>query len=211
MQFKKQQLEPYMEQDWFKIRKGVWQGCICHPAYLTYMQSTSWEMPGWMKHKLESKFPGEISISSDMQMTPLQWQKAKRNKKASWVKESENVTQACLRVWLQPHGLQSTRLLCPGILQASYWSGVLFPSLGDFPHPGIQPRSPYCRHIWAIREAWGWKRTEWKSWLTTQHSENWDHDILSHHFMTDRWGRLGNSDRFYFLGLQNHCGWWLQP
>ena len=51
----------------------------CHPAYLTYMQSTSCEMPGWMNHKLESRLPGEISITSDMQMTPPLWQKAKKN------------------------------------------------------------------------------------------------------------------------------------
>ena len=53
--------------DWFQIGKGVRQGCICHPAYLTYMQSTSWETLGWKKHKLESRLPGEISITSDMQ------------------------------------------------------------------------------------------------------------------------------------------------
>ena len=51
----------------------------CHPAYLTYMQSTSHEMLGWMKHKLESRLPGEISITSDMQMIPHLWQKAKKN------------------------------------------------------------------------------------------------------------------------------------
>ena len=50
---------------------------------------------------------------------------------------------------------------------------------------------------------WG----EWKSWLKTQHSENWDHDIQSHHFMANRWGNNGNSDRLYFWGLQNHCRW----
>ena len=61
-------------ENWFKIGKGVCQGCILYPAYLTYMQSTSWEMPGWMKHKLESRLPGEISIVSDMQMTPPLWQ-----------------------------------------------------------------------------------------------------------------------------------------
>ena len=55
----------------------------CHPAYLTYMQSTSSEMPGWMKHKLESRLLGEISITSDMQITPPLWQKAKRNQRAS--------------------------------------------------------------------------------------------------------------------------------
>ena len=59
----------------FQIGKGVCQGCILSPAYLTYMQSTSCEMPGWMKHKLESRLPVEISITSDMQMTPPLWQK----------------------------------------------------------------------------------------------------------------------------------------
>ena len=56
--------------DWFQIRKGIWLGCICHPAYLTYMQSTSSEMLGGMKHKLEWRLPGEISVTSDRQMTP---------------------------------------------------------------------------------------------------------------------------------------------
>jgi len=51
----------------------------CHPAYLTYMQSTSCKMLGWKKHKLESRLPGEISAISDMQITSLLWQKAKRN------------------------------------------------------------------------------------------------------------------------------------
>ena len=52
--------------DWFQIGKGVHQAVYCHPAYLTYMQSISYEMPGWMKHMLESRLPGEISITSDM-------------------------------------------------------------------------------------------------------------------------------------------------
>ena len=51
----------------------------CHPAYLTYMQSTSRETLGWRKHKLESRLQGEISITSDMQMTPPLWQKVKKN------------------------------------------------------------------------------------------------------------------------------------
>ena len=46
--------------DWFQIGKGVRQGCICHSVYLTYMQTTSCKMPDWMKHKLESRLPGEI-------------------------------------------------------------------------------------------------------------------------------------------------------
>ena len=65
--------------DWFQIRKGVHQDSNCHPVYLTSMQSTSCEMPAWMKHKLESRWLGEISITSDMQMTLPLWKKAKRN------------------------------------------------------------------------------------------------------------------------------------
>ena len=56
--------------DWFQIGKGVCQGVYCYPAYLTYMQRTSCKMPGWMKQNLESRFSGEISITSDKQMTP---------------------------------------------------------------------------------------------------------------------------------------------
>ena len=57
--------------DLFKIGKGVLQGCVyCHPAYLTYMQSTSCEMLGWMNHKLETRLPGETAITSDMQIHP---------------------------------------------------------------------------------------------------------------------------------------------
>ena len=69
MQGKKQELEPDMEQ-WTgsKLGKEYVKCVYCHPAYLTYMQSTSCEMPGWMNHKLESRFPGEISVTSDMQM-----------------------------------------------------------------------------------------------------------------------------------------------
>ena len=55
------------------------------------------------------------------------------------------------------------------------------------------------------------ERGEWKSWLKTQHSKSWDHGIWSYHFMANRWGDSGNSERLYFLGLQNHCRWWLQP
>ena len=62
-----------------KLGKEYVKAVYCHPAYLTYMQSTSWEMLGWRKHKLESRLPGEISITSDMQMTPPLRQKVERN------------------------------------------------------------------------------------------------------------------------------------
>ena len=62
-----------------KLGEEYVKAVCCHPAYLTYMQCISWEMLGWMKHKLESKLPGEISVTSDMQMTPPLWQKVKKN------------------------------------------------------------------------------------------------------------------------------------
>ena len=121
--------------DWFKIGKGVCQGYIdCHPDYLTYMQSTSCEMPGWMKYKLESRLLGEISTTSDN----------------------------------------------------------------------------LCRKQTGTKEPPD-ERREWKSWLITQHSKNKDPGIQSHHFMANRWRNNRNSDRLSFLGLQNHCRWWLQP
>ena len=80
MQVKKQQLELDMEQrTGSKLRKEYDKAIFCHPAYLTYIQSTPYEMPGWMNHKLESRLLGEISTTTDMQMTPPLWQKVRRN------------------------------------------------------------------------------------------------------------------------------------
>ena len=78
MQVKKQQLEPDMEQQTgSKLGKEYDKAVYCHFAYLTFMQMD------WMKHQLESRFLEEISITSDMQVTPPLWQKAKRNYRAS--------------------------------------------------------------------------------------------------------------------------------
>ena len=80
MQVKKQQLDLNMEQQTgSKLGKEYIKAVYCHPAYLTYMQSTLYEMPGWMNHKLESRLPREVSITSDMQMTPPLWQKVEKN------------------------------------------------------------------------------------------------------------------------------------
>ena len=79
MQVKKQQLELDTEQ-WTgsKLRKEYVKAVYCHPSFLTYMQSTLCKMLGWIKHKLESSLQGEISLTSDMQMTPPLWQKVKK-------------------------------------------------------------------------------------------------------------------------------------
>ena len=80
MQVNKQQLELDMEQQTgSKLGKKYVKAVYCHPVYLTYTQSTSCEMPGWLKHKLESELPGEISVTSDTQMIPPLWEKAKKN------------------------------------------------------------------------------------------------------------------------------------
>ena len=88
------------QQTGFKLGKEYVKAVYCHPANLTYVQSTSCEMLGWMKHKLESRLLGEISITSDMQMTPPLWQKAKRikvpldegerGKRKSWLKHQHS-------------------------------------------------------------------------------------------------------------------------
>jgi len=80
MLVKKQQLEPDMEKETGpKLGNEYIKAVYCHPAYLTYMQSTLCEILGWIKHKLELRLPGEISITSDMQMTTLLWKKVNKN------------------------------------------------------------------------------------------------------------------------------------
>ena len=129
MQVKKQQLKLDMEQQTgSKLGKECVKAVNGHSAYLTSMQSTWWETLGWMNHKLESRLPGEISITLEIQMTPPLWQKVKKNKEP--FDESE--------------------------------------------------------------------RGEWKSWLKTQHSENEDCGIWSHHFMGNRCGNNRNSDTLFF-------------
>ena len=86
--------------DWFQIGKGVCQGCILSPC-LTYMQSTSCTMLVWIKHKLESRLLGEISRSSDMQMTPPLWQKVKKKLKSFLMKVKEESEKVGLKVNIQ--------------------------------------------------------------------------------------------------------------
>ena len=80
MQTKKQQLEPDMEQQTgSKLGKEYVKAGYCRSAYSMYMQSTLCEMPGWMKHKLESRLMRDISMTSDSQMIQPLWQKEKKN------------------------------------------------------------------------------------------------------------------------------------
>ena len=121
MQVKKQQLESDMEQQTGSmLGKDYIKAVYCHPAYLTNTQSTSCKMPGWMKHKLKSRLPGEISITSDMQMKPScgkKWRGTKepldeseREERKSWLKaqHSENENQGIWRS--EEHTLNSSHL-----------------------------------------------------------------------------------------------------
>ena len=123
--------------NWFQMGKEYIKAVYCHPGYLTYMQDTSCEVPGWMKHKLESRLQREISITSVIQMTPPLWQKSKEELKSLLMMVKEENEKAGLKLNIQK--LRSCHLV--------------------------------------------------------------------HHFMANRWGNNGNSERLYFGGLQNHCRW----
>ena len=106
----KQELEVDVEQQTgSKKEKEYVKAVYCHSAYLTYMQSTSWEMLGWMKHKLVSRMPGEISITSDMQMTPRLWQKGKEELKSPMMKVKEESENAGLKL-----NIQKTKIMASG-------------------------------------------------------------------------------------------------
>ena len=99
MQVKKQQLEPDMEQQTgSKLGKEYVKAVYCHSAYLTYMQSTSCKMLGWMKHKLESRLWAEISITSDMQMTLPLMAERKKELKSLLMKVKEESEKAGLKL-----------------------------------------------------------------------------------------------------------------
>ena len=99
MQVKKQQLELDMEQ-WTgsKLGKKYVKAVYCHPAYLTSMQSTLCEMLGWMKHNLESRLLGEISLISDVQMTPPLWQKAQSSLKFN-IQKAKIIASSSITSW----------------------------------------------------------------------------------------------------------------
>ena len=109
-----------------KLRQEYNKAVYCHPVYLTYMQSTSCEVPGWMKCKLKSRFPGEISIISGMQMTPLLWQKAERNWRASLMKVKENSEKAGLKL-----NVHKTKIMSSGPITSMWIDGETMETVTD--------------------------------------------------------------------------------
>ena len=127
MQVKKQQLELHLEQ-WTgsKLGKEYMKAVYCQPAHLTYMQSTSYEMLGWMKHKLESRLPEEISITLDMQMTPRLWQKAEELK-SLLMKVKEESEKAGLKL-----SIQKTKIMASGPITSWQTDGETMGTVTDF-------------------------------------------------------------------------------
>ena len=125
MQVKKQQFEPDMEQQTgSKLGKEYIKAGYCHPAYSTYMQSISCEMPGWRKHKLESRLLGEISITSDMRMTPPSWQKVKRS---LLMKVKEKSEKAGLKL-----NIQKTKIIASGPITSWQIDGETVETVTDY-------------------------------------------------------------------------------
>ena len=113
------------QQTGFKFGKEYIKAVYCHWAYLTFMQSTSCEMPHWMKHKLESRLQGEISVTSDMQMTPPLWQKVK-----NWsllVKVKEESEKAGLKL-----NIQKTKIMASSPITSWQIDGETMKTMRDF-------------------------------------------------------------------------------
>ena len=126
MQVKKQQLELHIEQTGSKFGKEYVTAVYCHPAYLTYMQSTSSKMPGWLKHKLESRLLGKISITSDMQMIPPLWKNTRtENPLVLKVKEESEKTGLKLNI-------QKTKIMASGPIISCQIDGETVEIVSDF-------------------------------------------------------------------------------
>ena len=124
MQIKKLQLELDTEHlTGSNLGKEYSKAVYCHPAYLTYMQSTSWETLGWRKHKLESRLPGEVSITLDKQMTPPLWQKVKKN----LMKMKEESEKVGLKL-----SIQKTKIMASGPITSWEIDGETVETVSDF-------------------------------------------------------------------------------
>ena len=133
MQIKKQKLEPVMEQQTgSELGREYVKAVYCHPAYLTYMQSTSWETLDWMKHKLQSRLPGEISITSDTQMTPpLWWRRKGVERKGELNSLLMKVKEESEKVGLKLN-IQKTKIMASGPITSWQTDGETVEIVTDF-------------------------------------------------------------------------------
>ena len=128
--------------DWFQIGKGVCQDCILLPWLFNLYADISCKMPGWMKNKLDSRLPREISMTSDMQMTPPLWQKAKKNQRASWWKWKRKVGKVGLKL-----NIQKTKIMASGPITSWQIDGETMGTVRDFIFWGDKITADgYCSH-----------------------------------------------------------------
>ena len=128
MHVKKEQLEMDMEQQTgSKLGKEYIKAPYFYLAYLAYMQSISCEIPGWMKHKLESRLPGEISITSDIQMTLPLWQKAKKLLKSLLMKVKEESEKVVLKL-----NIQKTKIMASNPITSWQIEGETVETVTDY-------------------------------------------------------------------------------
>ena len=121
-------VRPYMEQQTgSKLGKESVKAVYCHPAYITYMQNISCDMLGWMKHKLESRLLVEISITSDMQMTPHLWEKSEEELKSLLMKVKEESEKVGLKL-----NIQKTKIMASGPITSWQIDGETMQEATDF-------------------------------------------------------------------------------
>ena len=144
MQVKKQQLELDMEQQTdSNSGKEYVKAVYCHPAYLTYMQSTSCKLPGWIKHKLESRLLGKISITSDMQITLPLWQKSEELLKSLLMKVEEESEKVGLKF-----NIQKTKIMAPSPITSWQIDGETMETVTDFYFWGLQNHCRWWLQPW---------------------------------------------------------------
>ena len=128
MHVKEQQSQLDMEQQpGSKLGKESVKAVYRHPAYLTYMQSTSREMLDWMKHKLESRFPGEISITSDMQVTPSLLAESEEELKSLLMKVKEESEKVGLKL-----NFKKTKIMASGPITSCQIDGETMETVTDY-------------------------------------------------------------------------------
>ena len=138
MQVRKQQLELNMEQQTgSKSGKEYVKAVYCHPVYLTYMQSTSYKMPGWMKHKLESRLLGEISITSDMEMIPPLMAESKEELKSLLLKVKEESEKVGLKL-----NIHKIKIMASGPITSWHIDGETIETVTDLIFGGAKN---HCR------------------------------------------------------------------
>ena len=143
MQVRKQKLEMDMEQQTgSKQEKEYIKAIYSYPAYLTYMQSTSWEMLGWMKHKLESRLQGEISITWDMLMTPL-FMAESEELKSLLMKVKEESEKVGLKL-----NIQKTKIMASGPITSWQIDGETVERVAHFIFGGLQSHCRWWLQPW---------------------------------------------------------------